>query len=277
MRDVPDPVLSGLFVYPVKSLAGIEVSSWQVNAKGLLHDRKWMLIDRDQQFLSQRKIPKMALIKTELTAQQLILSTACSGSVSLPINPSDGACITSYIWNDVCVAKSTSSEVSQWLSDFLGIQCQLVYQADAVFRPVDKRYAKHSDHINFADGFPFLIVSEPSLHALNQELERALEIQRFRPNLVVAQCAPYAEDSWRKISINQINFRLPKPCSRCVIPAIDPATASIGKEPLRTLNRLRKWNNRVYFGQNALHDNTGTLAVGNTVRIVRSGPANPPL
>ncbi len=271
------PVLSEIYIYPVKSLAGINVSNWPVNEKGLLHDRKWMLIDSNKQFLSQRRIPEMALIKTALTNKQLILSTDTSGNLSIPLYPEGGKEVISTIWHDQCPAKTVSNEADQWFSDFLGIQCQLVYQADETIRPVDPAYANSTDKVNFSDGFPFLIISQASINDLNQAMDSAISIQRFRPNLVIANCDSYAEDQWREITINQISFRLPKPCSRCSVPTIDLETAQTGKEPLATLNRLRKWDKQVYFGQNALHDKTGKLIAGSNVEINVTGPKQPPL
>jgi uncharacterized protein YcbX len=271
------PILSEIFIYPVKSLAGIKVTKWLVNEKGLLHDRKWMLVDDNNQFLSQRRLPKMVLIKTQLTDDQLILSTSTSGTISLPLFPDDGeSCLTS-IWKDQCPAKTTTKEANQWLSDFLGLNCKLVYQPDEVTRPVDPHYANTTDKVNFTDGFPFLIVSEDSLTALNQAMNLNLPIQRFRPNLVISHCESYAEDSWREITINNISFRLPKPCSRCSVPTIDLKTAQTNKEPLKTLNRLRKWNKQVFFGQNALHNAIGELSTGSRVEINRTGSNQPPL
>ncbi|MDD1613607.1 MAG: MOSC domain-containing protein, partial [Methylococcaceae bacterium] len=165
----------------------------------------------------------------------------------------------------------------QWLSHFLNLDCRLVYQPDEMIRQVDPHYGKHSDNVAFADGFPFLIVSENSLVSLNREMQLNLPMTRFRPNLVISGCPGYAEDSWREISIGAIDFRLPKPCSRCSIPNIDPDTAQTGKEPLTTLNRIRKWENKVYFGQNALHNQCGTLTVGDTVHVKVIGTKQPPI
>ena len=271
------PILSDIFIYPVKSLAGIKVSNWQVNEKGLLHDRKWMLVDSDNQFLSQRRLPKMVLIKTQLTDCELILSTTTSDSISLPLYPDGGDECNITIWKDQCTAKTTTTVADQWLSDFLGIDCKLVYQPDEVIRPVDPNYATATDKVYFSDGFPFLIVSKASLNSLNQAMGLQLPIQRFRPNLVISNCESYAEDSWREITINGIGFRLPKPCSRCSVPTIDIETAQTNKEPLTTLNRLRKWNKHVYFGQNALHNTPGELSTGNTVVINQTGSRQPPL
>lgn len=271
------PVLTDIYIYPVKSLAGIRVTSWPVNEKGLLHDRKWMLIDSNNQFLSQRRVPKMVLIKTELTETELILSTARSGSISLALFPSSGSEIISSIWSDQCLSRTLSKKADQWLSDFLEMECKLVYQPDEVIRSVDPDYASATDKVNFSDGFPFLITSDASLNSLNQAMGLQLPMQRFRPNLVISQCESYAEDSWREITINNIGFRLPKPCSRCSVPTIDTETAETSKEPLTTLNRLRKWNKQVYFGQNALHNNAGELSINSTVEINLTGSKQPPL
>lgn len=270
-------ILSGIFVYPVKSLSGISANSWPITETGFQHDRKWMLIDNDRQFLSQRKLPKMALIKTALTDKNLILSAPDMENLPLPIDHVEGEIINSGIWHDQCAARSVSSEADQWLSDFLKQECRLVYQPDDVIRPVDPHYAKPSDKVAFSDGFPFLIISENSLAALNHQMQLNLPMTRFRPNLVISGCPAYAEDNWREISINSIDFRLPKPCSRCSVPTIDPETAQVGKEPLTTLNRTRKWQNKVYFGQNALHDQCGQLTVGDRIQIKLTGEKQPPL
>ncbi|MGZ4968426.1 MAG: MOSC domain-containing protein [Methylobacter sp.] len=269
--------LSGIFVYPVKSLAGISANSWLVTEKGFQHDRKWMIIDNDRQFLSQRKLPKMALIKTALTDKNLILSAPDMEDLSLPLEPIDGHIINSTIWDDQCDAGSVSTEADQWLGDFLKLDCRLVYQPDDVIRQVDPEYGKPTDNVAFSDGFPFLVISENSLAALNHEMQLNLPMNRFRPNLVISGCPAYEEDGWREISIGTIDFRLPKPCSRCAIPAIDQETAQTGKEPLTTLNRTRKWQNKVYFGQNALHDQCGQLTVGDSVHIKLTGAKQPPI
>jgi uncharacterized protein YcbX len=270
-------ILNEIVIYPVKSLAGISANSWPVAETGFQHDRKWMIIDKDRQFLSQRVVPKMALIKTALTDKNLILSTSGMEDLSLPLYPIDGQIINSTIWHDRCDARSISTEADQWLSDFLDLDCRLVYQPDEVIRPVDPNYAKATDKVAFSDGFPFLIISENSLAALNDEMQLNLPMIRFRPNLVISGCPAYAEDSWREISIGTIDFRLPKPCSRCTVPTIDPETAQTGKEPLITLNRTRKWQNKVYFGQNALHNQCGQLTVGDAVHIKLTGAKQPPI
>lgn len=271
------PTLSQIYVYPVKSLAGFQVQQWPVDKTGLRYDRKWMLIDTDGQFLSQRRLPKMALIKTCIADNRLILSAPDLEDISLPLQSAEGEDVQVTIWDDQCLAKAISSEADAWLSKFLGCPCRLVYHPEDRVRKVDPDYATDSDQTAFSDGFPFLVVSEASLQALNQAMQLDLTMNRFRPNLVVAGCESYAEDSWRQISINGISFRLPKACSRCSVPAIDPETAEAGKEPLLTLARLRRWQNKVYFGQNALHDACGVLSVGSEIHIDKLGDKQPPL
>ncbi|MDO9106224.1 MAG: MOSC domain-containing protein [Methylovulum sp.] len=270
-------LLSEITVYPVKSLAGISVSSWPVTETGLQYDRKWLLIDQDGQFLSQRRLPSMALIHTAITADELVLSAPGMGHLILPLNPVGGETISSTIWHDQCDARSVSTAADRWLSAFLGQDCRLVYLPDDAIRRVDPDYGNSSDQVAFADGFPFLIISENSLASLNQVMQLELPMSRFRPNLVISGCADYAEDSWREISIGTIGFRLPKPCSRCSVPTIDPLTAKPGKEPLTTLNHIRKWQNKVYFGQNALHNQCGVLTVGDAVTVNSTGEKQPPI
>ena len=269
--------LSAITLYPVKSLTGISVTRWPVTKTGLQYDRKWMLIDKDAQFLSQRKLPRMALIKTALTDSHLILSASGKEDLLLPLTPTGGDVINSTIWHRQCDARSVSRDADQWLSDFLDLDCRLVYKSDEIIRPVDPRYARPTDNVAFSDGFPFLIISENSLVLLNQEMQLNLLMTRFRPNLVISGCPGYAEDSWREISIGTIEFRLPKPCSRCSVPTINPVTAQTGKEPLTTLNRIRKWENKIYFGQNALHNQCGILSVGDAVQVKVTGEKQPPI
>lgn len=272
------PTLSSIFIYPIKSLAGIPLSQSKVTETGLEYDRQWMLVDTQQQFLSQRSLPRMALIKTRIKAQQLIISAPDFPDLTLPLKaPETTNTLNVNIWHDQCHALPVSNIADQWFSDFLQINCQLVYQAKNHTRPVDQKYARTDDQTSFSDGFPFLIVSEASLAQLNEQMELSLSMRRFRPNLVISNCTSYAEDCWRKISIGEISFRLPKPCSRCSVPQIHPDTALTDKEPLRTLALTRRWKNHVYFGQNALHDKQGVLHIEDKLTIHKTGPAQPPL
>lgn len=272
-----DFTLSRIFIYPVKSLAGFQASTWSITETGLKYDRKWMIVDDNGEFLSQRTLPQMALIKTVLTPNNLVLTAPGHGELSISLTSNEGERINTSIWKDQCDAICVSRKADKWLSGFLKKNCRLVRQIDEVIRRVDPVYAHPADQVAFSDGFPFLIISENSLASLNDAMQLNLSMARFRPNLVISGCPAYAEDSWREISIGDIDFRLPKPCSRCAIPTIDPETARPGKEPLSTLNRIRKWQNKVFFGQNALHNQCGALTIGDTVRVRLTGPKQPPV
>jgi uncharacterized protein YcbX len=207
-----DLELQDIYIYPIKSCAGIRVNQWQVSEKGLQHDRQWMIVDHNRQFLSQRKLPKMALIKTALSEQTLGLAAPDMDDITFSLHPPDGKTITVNIWQDQCQANLVSTEVDQWLSDFLEINCTLVYQPKQSIRQVDQSYAKLNDNVCFSDGFPFLIISENSLVDLNSHMPYEISMSRFRPNLVISGGIRYAEDFWREISIGEINFRLPHYC-----------------------------------------------------------------
>jgi len=269
--------ISAIYIYPVKSLAGIQLTESEITKTGFKYDRQWMLVDENNHFLSQRRLAKMALIKTRIQDQQLIISAADQTDLSLSLSPLSLNSVNINIWDETCVAESISESANQWFSEFLEQPCQLVYQNENSVRQVDPNFSLPKDRTSFNDGFPFLITTEASLALLNQQMGLTLSMDRFRPNIVITDCVSYEEDTWRKIQIGTIDFRLPKACARCAIPQIDPISAKIANEPLHTLSKTRKWNNKVFFGQNALHNDLGLLKVGDSVIIKETGIAQPPL
>ena len=271
------PILSQIIIYPVKSLAGISVDHWPLVKTGLLYDRCWMLVDAQGEFLSQRRLPKMALIQTVIKDNLLWLSAAGHPAISMPLTPASGELITIKVWEYAGYGQTVSAELDQWFSQVLDHPCRLVYHPDNQVRPVDQDYALTSDQTAYSDGFPLLIASEASLADFNQKSGLTIDMRRFRSNLVVTDCPAYAEDRWRTIRINSINFRLPKPCSRCAIPGIDPDKAESQKAVLSALAEWRKYNNKVYFGQNLIHDSTGTLSLGDQIEILSQAEPQPPL
>ncbi len=266
--------LRDIYIYPVKSLAGFCVDSWKVNATGLRYDRQWMIVDEQFRFMTQREEPRMALIQTRLTTQKLFLSSAEQEEISLPLNPPQQPECQVTVWQDTILAQRVTS-ADAWLSDILKRPCHLVYLPDHSIRSVDPNYAKPNDRVGFADGFPFLVISAASLQNFNQLSGLNLSMSRFRPNLVIDSAEPFAEDLWRRIRINQIEFVLPKPCSRCNIPAINPITAKSEPQVLKKLKQIRQAQQKTYFGQNAIHQSSGTLKIGSAVEILATGPQQP--
>ena len=253
--------LSALYRYPVKSLAGQAVERAQLDGFGLEGDRRWMLIDRKGRFLSQRELPRMALITPRLTSEGLLLKAPeLADQVVMRPDP-EAERIRVQVWEDRCAAQPVDATTDLWLSDFLGTPCRLVYMPEETVRPVDPRYARNGDRAAFSDGFPLLLISQASLDDLNRRLEQPLPMIRFRPNLVVTGCEPYAEDGWRRLRIGEVTLRVVKPCSRCKITTVDPYTGETGVEPLKTLAGYRREGKQVYFGQNLLHDGPGELTL----------------
>jgi len=261
--------VSVLNYYPIKSCGGIPLSSASIGARGILHDREWMVVTTDNWFLTQRECPRMALIHPEVTADDHLILRAAGQDPLVVVVCRKGQTRMVAIWEDTCLAIDHGDEAAEWLSTFLGLPCRLVRIADEFTRKVSRKYAqRENDQVGFAGRFPFLLTSEASLADLNSRLSSPLPMNRFRPNIVLRGCAPYAEDTWKKIRIGDIEFAVVKPCARCIITTIDQQTAQIGKEPLKTLATYRHTARGVVFGQNLIHSSTGIIRVGDTVEVV---------
>lgn len=259
--------LTQLWRYPVKSLAGARHTQLAVGPRGPAGDRHWMVVDSTGRFLTQRQLPGMSQLRAELTEAGLQLQDAADNRLQITL-AAQGEPVSVQVWRDQVAAVAPSATADAWLSERLGQPCRLVCQPDGGVRGVDPQYANADDQVDFADGFPFLLISQASLDDLNTRLDSPIDMRRFRPNLVVSGCEPYEEDRWRRIRIGDISFRVVKPCSRCPIPTIDPDTGVRGAEPLRTLMTYRRRDNQVYFGENLIHDGNGVLAVGTEVEVL---------
>ncbi|QJR13942.1 MOSC domain-containing protein [Usitatibacter palustris] len=258
--------LTALNIYPVKSLAGIPLTESEMTPRGLRHDRRFMVVDPAGQFFTQREHPKMATIWTEIDAEMLRLAAADSGEVELPAEPVDGDAMRVLVWNSTVDAIAPSPEADAWLTDYLGTPARLVYMPDHSRRPVSEKYAP-SHIVGFADGFPFLVISEASLADLNSRLAHPVPMNRFRPNLVVSGTGAFAEDGWKRFRVGAAALEMSKPCGRCQITTTDQVTGEVtGPEPLATLGTYR--NSDVFgtcFGMNAVTVSPARIRVGDTV------------
>ena len=271
--------LSGLFVYPVKSLRGCAVPVAHIDPLGLIGDRRFLVVDEADRFLTQRTLPRMALVDTALSPELLTLSASGAGSIAVPRASDPGAPMRRVsVWrHDGLVTEDCGDEAATWLSGFLATRCRLVRIGRNYSRQVTKAAARPGDVVNFADAVPMLVISEASLADLNERLvrrdEAALPIDRFRPNLVIGGCPAYAEDTWPRFQVGGIVFRAAGPCARCVVTTTDQLTAERGGEPLRTLAAYRRNAtdpSHVDFGQNLIHETThGTLRLGDTLEVLR--------
>jgi uncharacterized protein len=266
--------LTALNIYPLKSARGISLQSHEVVERGFLFDRQWMLVGEDGGFRTQRELPRMALLETSLVGGaapgEWVVTAPGHGRLVLPLvlRPNE-ARIDVRVWRDTVAAIPVSEEANAWFSSFLQESLRLVAMPQSTRRPVNRDYSSGDEVVGFADGFPFLLISEGSLAALNERLEHPVPMSRFRPNLVVSGCEPFAEDGWRKIRIGSLELDLVKPCPRCVITTVDATTGKPAKEPLATLAKFRSRPGLgVLFGQNAIHRGVGRLDVGAPISVL---------
>ena len=261
--------MSGLYVYPIKSCGGVAVEDWEVDERGLRHDRRWMLVDETGRFIAQRQLPRMAKIGVRFASDGFIVDAPGMPSLEVPLWPSEGKLRLAQVWDDLVEVSPVGGEADRWFAEFLGVRCKFVYLPDGSPRQVDPDYGRATDQVGLADAFPFHLISEASLAELNTRLEQPVPINRFRPNLVVGGCGPFAEDSWEEVRIGPITLHVVKPCARCVITTVDQRTATKTKEPLRTLATFRRKGNKVLFGQNLVHDGEGILRAGSPVKVLQ--------
>lgn len=260
--------VSSLRIHPVKSLGGFAVKEAQLTDRGFLHDRRWMLVDPDGRFISQREVPAMACLHTACTDDGFTVTDMRDGAeLMLPWTLSDGPDPMVEVWSTRVRAREAPMDRSAWFSDQLGRPVRLVYMPEGTLRRVDGRYAQGLT--SFSDGFPWLIISQASLDDLNARLADPVGMERFRPNIVVAGGVAFQEDDWREVIIGEVRFALVKPCARCVITTIDQRTGERGREPLRTLAGYRSKGGKVLFGMNAVGDAGGSVKVGDPVTVVR--------
>lgn len=261
-------VLSQLYCYPVKSLAGLSLSQSAVEPFGLQYDRRWMIVETQSgDFMSQRRYPQMTLIQVEQHQQYILLRDweERTLQVETPFGDQQREVI---VWGDHCQAWDAGDEAADWLSKLLQYDCRLVYFPDDGLRQVDPVYAQANDKTAFSDGFPLLLISQDSLDDLNRRMDEPVGMMRFRPNIVVSGCGAFAEDRWKRIRIGDITMRVVKPCSRCSIPNVNPITGKREKEPMSTLNQYRRQDGKIFFGQNVIADQMGEIAVGMPVEIL---------
>jgi uncharacterized protein YcbX len=265
-------VLSEIWIYPIKSLGGIRLNSAKVFEKGLQFDRRWMLVDDANTFMTQRNYPQMALFKLSINGDQLTITyKSASNSIQYPSVILDanahalGEAVHATIWNDAVETVEVDQRLSDWFSSHLGIACRLVSFPENNPRAVDPDYKVNDEHVSLADAYPFLIIGQSSFDDLNARLEHKLPSNRFRPNFIFTGGEPYEEDSWKNFKIGTNRFVGVKNCARCHLTTVDQDTAEKGIEPVRTMATYRARNNKIYFGQNLVAVDHHIVTEGDTI------------
>lgn len=260
-------ILTDIWIYPLKSGQGIRLPESELSPMGLQYDRRWMLVDLEGRFLSQRILPNMARLHVSLSASEIEFEFG-GLLLNLPLPPYDLPEIEVNVWRSFVPAQVFSDQVNQWFSQVLEFPCQLTYMPESTWRETNPEKAP-GKQVSFADGYPYLLTHQASLDDLNQRLLEPIPMDRFRPNLVITGGEAFDEEHWLTLRIGEHLFANVKPCERCVITTIDQRSAQQFKEPLRTLARYYQRDGKVIFGQNLVSDSLiGRVKQGDSVVIL---------
>jgi uncharacterized protein len=239
-----------MWIYPLKGARGVEVEEAFATQRGFEGDRRWMLIDGSGRFLSQREMPALTQCLVESKADGFGVRFG-DNTCLLPL-VKEGEKVLVSVWEDTFEALWAGKEASEFFSDMLGQPVRLVYMDRQVLRKRPLRIAPGTMEVSFADGYPYLILGTSSLSDLEARLGQPMEVERFRPNILLRTSVPYEEDGYGDLRLGEAAFRMVKPCARCQVVTLNPATGEKGKEPLRTLSKYRKGEQGVIFGMNAI-------------------------
>lgn len=295
--------VTSIFVYPIKSCRGISVSQAPLASTGFRWDRQWLVVNSKGRACTQRVVPKLALVEVELPheafsegwkptkSSYLVIKAPGMDELKISLSKSNEIADDVSVWEWSGSALDEGAEASKWFSDYLGKPSRLVrFNEVSETRPVDPDYAR-GYKVMFSDGYPFLLLSQGSLDALNKLLKEPVPVNRFRPNILVDGCEPFSEDLWMEMKINKLAFRGVKLCARCKVPTINQENAIAGPEPTETLKNFRsdkvlrpaqKQQGKVYFGQNLVCKESSSEGKGIIVKVgdpvyvdkVVSSPAN---
>jgi len=257
-------IVKELYIYPVKSLAGISVQSANAEEMGFENDRRWMLIDDENQFVTQREHPNLSQFYPKISDGKMEISHQ-DATHEFSISENLGTPIFLKVWDDETKVVEVSEATSKWFSEALGFTCKLVKILGKGDRKHTSTRLNQTLNVSLADGYPYLLIGSESLDFLNKKLKEQVSVNRFRPNIVISTELSHEEDCFDVFQIGKVKFKNAKPCGRCVIVNNDPMTGIILKEPLKTLSTYRKVDNSVLFGTNIMCLNEGTIAVGDVL------------
>jgi uncharacterized protein YcbX len=267
--------LTGINRHPAKSCRGEALTSAVVEPWGLAGDRRWMIVDETGETVTAREYPRMLLVRPELVDGGLLLRSPDLDELLVPVPDGPSVDVTVF-GGDPFAVRLADAAAHAWFGKVIGAAVRLVYQDDPRRRATNPDHTEAGDCVSFADGYPLLLATEESLAALNALIAEGsypeqgpLPMRRFRPSVVVAGAPAWDEDHWRRLRIGDAVFRAVKGCDRCVITTTDPDSAQLGKEPLASLARHRRWDGRAWFAMNLVPDSPGaTISLGDDVEIL---------
>ncbi|WP_310560873.1 MOSC domain-containing protein [Flavobacterium sp.] len=253
-----------LYLYPIKSLAGIRVENARAEEMGFENDRRWMLIDDQNQFITQRKYPNLSQFYPKILENKISI-THHNSIHEFFINESLEEPISSKVWDDETKVFEVNKATSKWFSEALGFRCKLVKIANIGDRKHSSSKLNTTLNVSLADGYPYLLIGSESLNFLNEKLEEKITIARFRPNIVISSSIAHEEDFFGNFQIGTVKFKNTKSCGRCIMVNNNPMNGIVKKEPLKTLSAYRKVENSILFGTNAMCLNEGKISIGDAL------------
>ncbi len=254
-------IVKELYLYPIKSLAGIRVESAKAEEMGFENDRRWMLIDDQNQFITQRNHPNLSQFYTKILEDKIEISHQ-DATHEFFINESLEEPISSKVWDDETKVFEVNKATSKWFSEALGFRCKLVKIINNGDRKHQSSKLDTTLNVSLADGYPYLLTGSESLNFLNEKLDEKITIERFRPNIVISSSIPHEEDFFGNFQIGKVKFKNAKPCGRCIMINNNPLNGVVKKEPLHTLSSYRKVDNSILFGTNIICLNEGEISIG---------------
>jgi uncharacterized protein len=262
--------ITGLFLSPPQPPGGLLLQNSTGEIRGLKYDRRWMLIDENNRFLSQRELPVLSRFSMTLSEECLIVTnTLNKEQINIPLEIESNQYKIVQIWEDEVLATLGPPEINLWFSNQIGRKVELVYQPNESIRPIHPDYSvTGKEHTSLSDGYPVLVISEGSLDYLNSVCPEYIPMERFRPNIVVKNIEAFHEDKLKKIKINEVELYGVKPCARCNVPNLNPDSLKFSNEPSLTLSKIRKFGNKILFGQNLVVHNVGKINLGDKISVV---------
>jgi len=253
-----------IYIYPIKSLAGISCQEALAEEMGFENDRRWMLIDEDNQMITQREHRIMSQFYPQISGEKISI-TFQDQKHEFSIHEHLDHSIEVNVWDDKSDVIEVNGSTSKWFSEHLGFECKLVKIIKNGDRKHESSKLKETFNVSLADGYPYLMIGSQSLDFLNEKLTDKITVLRFRPNLVISTETPHEEDDFTTFKIGEVNFKNIKTCERCIMVNNDPDNGKLKKEPLKTLSKYRVVNNSVLFGTNVVSLNSGIISVGDEI------------
>ena len=259
--------IKSLIIYPIKSLGGIEVASAEAMIEGFENDRRWMLVDNDGQFQTQREMGILSLFKTSIEDNNIRVAYKDS-EILFPMDYENSIVRDVNVFEHNLKAQEVDSDVNKWFSKHLNKEVQLVKMTKISDRVKEFKKPPFRTNVSLADGYPYLILGTQSMDYLNNQLTEKISFDRFRPNVLAVTNEKHVEDEWDKIQIGEATFQIVKPCARCQVTTINQQTSEKGKEPLKTLSTYRKVEHKINFGANMILVQNGKVSVGDTIQFI---------